>query len=107
TLLVPDVAAPLATYTGWNLRHRSVGAEGMLASLTGSYFPLPKATKERKSSGDPRLSLEERYGTFEKYRAAYEKIAAPLVQQGYLLQEDLQRMVGELEKKRELFDPSK
>src|SRR5262249_11059306 len=35
TLLAPEVAVPLATYTGWNLRRKGVGAEEELASLIG------------------------------------------------------------------------
>ena len=42
TLLPAEVAVPLATYTGWNLRRREAGAEGMLASLAGSYLPFPR-----------------------------------------------------------------
>ena len=42
TLLPAEVAVPLATYTGWNLRRRDVGAEGMLASLSGSWLPFPQ-----------------------------------------------------------------
>src|SRR5262249_53773269 len=30
-LLPAEVAVPLATYTGWNLRRKDVGADGMLA----------------------------------------------------------------------------
>ena len=64
TLAPPEVKVPLATYTGWNLRHRDAGAEAMLANLLGSYIPFPKTKAERRASGDPRTSLEERYGTF-------------------------------------------
>jgi hypothetical protein len=103
TLLVPDVAVPLATYTGWNLRHRNVGAEGMLASLQGSYIPFPKSEKERKETGDPRLSIEERYETFEKYRSQFEKTCATLEGFGYLLHEDVERLVEGLEKKKDFF----
>src|SRR5262249_46330078 len=64
-VLLPDVAVPLATYTGWNLRRADAGAGGMLASLTGSSLPFAKTKEERHKAGDPRLSLAERYGSFE------------------------------------------
>lgn len=104
TLLLPEVFVPLATYTGWNLRHRSVGAEGMLASLQGSYIPFPKTEKERKATGDPRMSVEERYGSFKEYRDEFEQSCAYLAGAGYLLQEDVERMVQGLEQKKAFFE---
>jgi hypothetical protein len=71
TLLPPEVAVPLATYTGWNLRRRGVGAEAMLASLSGSYLPFPKTKAEAQAAGDPRPSVAERYGSFAGYRKRY------------------------------------
>ncbi len=59
---------PLATYTGWNLRRRDAGAEGMLASLSGSYIPFPSTEAERQANRDPRWSIEKPYGNFEEYR---------------------------------------
>src|SRR5262249_60279199 len=60
TLLPPEVAVPVATHTGWNLRRREVGAEGMLASLAGSYIPFPRPKAERQAPGRPRQAPEER-----------------------------------------------
>jgi hypothetical protein len=37
---LPEVAAPLATYTGWNLRAASIGAPGERVSFLGSFVPL-------------------------------------------------------------------
>ncbi len=36
---LPNVAVPLATYTGWNFRNPSIGQPGELLPLTGSYIP--------------------------------------------------------------------
>jgi hypothetical protein len=89
----PEVAVPVATYTGWNLRHKDAGAENDLVSLTGSYIPFAATKAEREKSGDPRPSVAERYGTLEEYlhrlRAACEK----LEREGYLLVEDVDRTV--------------
>jgi hypothetical protein len=103
-LLPAEVAAPLATHTGWNLRRRDAGAEGMLASLAGSYLSLPRTRAEREKVGDPRESLEERYGNFEAYQKRFAAACADLVKRGYLLQEDAERLVAGREKVRELFE---
>lgn len=106
-LLPPEVAVPLATYTGWNLRGRDAGAEGMLVSLAGSYIPFPRTAEERKASGDPRRSLEERYGNFDKYRALFKAECERLQKKRYLLDEDVARLGREVEKVRKPFDEGK
>src|SRR5262249_31475080 len=106
TLLPPEVGVPLATYTGWNLRRREAGAEGMLASLMGSYIPFPKTRQERQATGDPRESIEERYGTFEEYARRFTAACDELVRQRYLLTEDADRMKGSRDKRRESFTAS-
>lgn len=103
TILVPDVAVPLATFTGWNLRGRTVGAEGMLAELTGSMIPFPRTREERVSRGDPRPAIQERYGSFEEYRNRYAAACEKLVRERLMLREDADRLVRELEKVRPLF----
>jgi len=103
TLLPPEVAVPLATYTGWNLRRRDVGAEGMLASLTGSYIPFPRTAAERNDTGDPRKSIEERYGSFQEYRKRCAAACADLVKKRYLLKEDADSFLASSEKVRSLF----
>ncbi len=103
TLLPAEVAVPLATYTGWNLRRRDVGAEGMLLSLAGSYIPFPRTHAEREASGDPRQSIEERYGSFDKYRQQFADKCAEMVKQRYLLPEDAKRLVESREKERKSF----
>jgi hypothetical protein len=93
TLLAPEVAVPLATYTGWNLRRRDVGAEAMLASLSGSFIPFPRTAAERRASGDPRQSIEERYGEFDHYQRQFAATCDDLVKRRYLLPEDAERLV--------------
>src|SRR5690606_36919423 len=84
-LLVPDVAVPLVTYTGWNLRRAEVGAEGMLVGLMGSYLPFPKTRQDRESTGDPRKSIEERYGTLQRYQEEYAAACEELIEKRYML----------------------
>lgn len=103
TLLLPEVAVPLATYTGWNLRRRDAGAEGMLASLAGSHIPFPKTKAERQAAGDPRPSIEERYGGFENYEKRFREACEKLVQERYLLPEDAERLIRSRQELRAWF----
>ena len=89
----PEVVVPIATYTGWNLRSKVAGAENELVSLRGSYFPFPVTMKERKASGDPRESLQERYGTLKTYVRKLRSACRELRSKGYLLEEDLARTI--------------
>ncbi len=103
TLLPPEVAVPLGTYTGWNLRRRDAGAEAMLVSLTGSYLPLARTRSERQATGDPRESIMERYGSCEAYRRQFAKVCDDLRQRRYLLAEDVERLLKGLDKVRGRF----
>lgn len=87
----PEVAVPVATYTGWNLRSAAAGAENELVSLRGSYIPFPVTAAERKRSGDPRRSLEERYGSLDEYLRRLKSACESLKKRGYLLDEDVTR----------------
>jgi hypothetical protein len=90
---LPDIAAPLATYTGWNA-YKTPYPQGELCDRDGSYAPLPKTKAERMSSGDPRLSLEERYGDHAGYVAQVTAAAAALVKERLLLPEDADRYIA-------------
>ena len=103
TLLPPEVRVPLATYTGWNLRGRAVGAEAQLWSLMGSYIPFSKTAAERKRKGDPRPSIEERYGSFAEYEKQFRAGCADYVKRRYLLKEDADRLLAGRAKLKGLF----
>jgi hypothetical protein len=103
TLLPAEVAVPVATFTGWNLRRRDVGAEDQLVSLAGSYVPFSRTKAEAKSSGDPRPSLEERYGSFAAYKRALAQQCEKMVKQRYLLQEDADRILTTADRRKGLF----
>jgi hypothetical protein len=85
---MPAVSVPLATYTGWNLRDPSIGAPDQAVSFLGSYLPFPKTAEDRKRTGDPRLSIAERYASREDYLARYEAALDTLVRDRYVLAED-------------------
>jgi hypothetical protein len=96
---LPELQVPLATYTGWNLRDPSIGAPEQRVSFLGSWIPLAKTAEERKKSGDPRLAIVERYKSQQEYMSKFEQAAEKLVEQRFLLQEDLPAMLerGKLE----------
>lgn len=87
---------PLGTYTGWNTV-ASGFYKGHIRTNTGSYIPFAKTKAQRLASGDPRLSLEERYGTHEKYVAQVRAAAERLVRERYLLQDDSERLIAQAE----------
>src|ERR1700722_10767 len=86
----PMVAAPLGTYTGWNLRARGFG-HGMQLRFEGSYIPFAETPTEREATGDPRPSILERYPDKAVYVAAIVAAARELVAQGLMLEEDVAR----------------
>jgi hypothetical protein len=103
-LLLPTVAVPVATLTSWNLRSRSIGAETELLSLAGAYIPFPANREVREQSGDPRLSLSERYASFDDYFAKFQTHVNRLIEDRYVLEEDRPRLEQLARKHRELFD---
>ncbi len=90
---LPEVAVPLATYAGWNLRAEKYGAGGLLAGLHGGYHPFARTPAERRAGGDPRPSIVERYPTRADYLARVTEVALRLQQEGFLLDEDVVRIL--------------
>ena len=86
---LPELQVPLATYTGWNLRDPSIGAPDRRLSFIGSFIPFAKTAQERQQSGDPRPSIAERYSSREQYLGKYAEAAVKLIEQRFLLSEDL------------------
>ncbi|KAB2851217.1 MAG: hypothetical protein F9K44_02385 [Hyphomicrobiaceae bacterium] len=89
----PMVMAPLATYTGWNLRARGFG-HGAMHEFTGSTIPFPDTVEEQSATGDPRRSILERYPTKEAYVAAIRQAAQYLVSERLMIAEDVERSVA-------------
>jgi hypothetical protein len=96
---LPELQVPLATYTGWNLRDLSIGAPEQRVSFLGSWIPLARTAEERRKSGDARLSIAERYTSQEEYMSKFQQAAQKLIEQRFLLQEDLPAILerGKLE----------
>ena len=89
---LPAIAVPRGTHTAWNLRRQGF-AEGELL-LLGSYFPFAETKEERLASGDPRLSLEERYPTKDDYFGKIARAADELRNMRIILTEDVERIVN-------------
>lgn len=89
----PELRVPVATFTGWNPRHPDQGAPGDLMSMMGSTLPFARTAAERKQRGDPRRSLEERYGDRDRYLALVRADAQAMVASRHLLAEDVDAVV--------------
>ncbi|MGH8634688.1 MAG: alpha/beta hydrolase domain-containing protein, partial [Burkholderiales bacterium] len=86
-ILLPEIAVPLATYTGWNL-YKAPYPEGELCDRDGTYAPFAATRAEREAKNDPRASLEERYGDHAGYVRRVEEAVKKLVAERLLLAED-------------------
>ncbi len=86
----PEQQVPLGSYTGWNFRDAQIGAEGTLYNMVGSFLPFAKTKADREQSGDPRLSIEERYKGKDDYVARIEAAARNLVAARLLLERDIE-----------------
>ena len=100
----PDMQVPLGTYLGWALR-KSGFAEGELLSTNGCIITFARTKAEREKSGDPRLSVEERYVSHAAYVEAVRRAVDGLVKEGFMLPEDGERYIDAAQKKNPL-DPS-
>jgi Alpha/beta hydrolase domain len=84
---LPDVQVPLATYTGWSLRAAANdGPDGCEGS--GQMIPFAKTKAERTTSGDPRLSIEERYSTLSDYYNKRLAVIDDMIAKRLILPED-------------------
>lgn len=91
---LPEIAAPLATFTGWRMRFpffsRTLRRNG------GRVWPLPVTAEKRKKNRDPRKSILERYPTKADYLFQVTRSLLHLKQQRFLLDEDVSRLLMEV-----------
>ena len=92
---LPSVSVPLATNTGWNLRHPDNGNPGLVIGITGGLagwtLPFHKSKEDREATGDPRPAIEERYESRDDYVEQVRQAASDLASEGYILEEDIER----------------
>jgi hypothetical protein len=79
--------APLGTYLGWNVTAAGFH-QGQICNYAGGMLPFARTAAERQANGDPRRSLQERYGDHAGYVAAVAKAVARAVAEGFLLEAD-------------------
>jgi hypothetical protein len=95
---IPSVLhrAPLGSYLGWNVT-ASGYFKGRGCGFSGGWIPFAKTKEQRLALGDPRPSLEERYGTHERYVEKVREAAKQLVRERFLLPDDAERLIREAE----------
>jgi hypothetical protein len=91
----PQIAVPLATYTGWGLRAGPAAGDG--CDAYGQQIPFAATAADRLANGDPRLSIEERYVTHDGYVQAVVNAVEKLVKKRFLLQEDAEYYINKAE----------
>ncbi len=91
---LPEITVPLATVTGWNLRDPSIGAPAERVAFAGSWIAFSKTAEDRQKTGDPRLSIAERYSGEEDYLSRYSHAIEELIRQHWILPEDRNAMVA-------------
>jgi hypothetical protein len=87
---LPELAVPLATHTGWNLRHPDIGGAEQLLVFAGATLPFPRTRAERESTMDPRRSIAERHASRAVYLDRVREAARALVRERYMLAEDVE-----------------
>jgi hypothetical protein len=82
--------APLGTYLGWNITAGGAKPfhQGQICNYVGGMIPFARTLEERKLTGDPRLSLQERYVSHDGYVAVVRKVADKATKEGFLLPVD-------------------
>ena len=93
---IPSVLhlVPLGTYLGWNVT-ASGYFKGRVCGFSGGFIPFARTRAEREATGDPRPSLEERYGSHDAYVAKVREAARRMVEARFLLPDDAERIVRE------------
>lgn len=81
-LRVPEQAVPAQTSTGWSLRSDQAGGAGELCYLDGQTIPFAPA------------KMGERYKDRQTYLTKVRESAQALAKEGYLLEEDIDRIVA-------------
>ena len=85
---MPDVEVPVATHTGFNVRHPRTGGAGQILEYVGLTLPFARDEAERAKTGDPRPAISERYTDRDDYIAKVRAAAEQLVEKRLLLEED-------------------
>ena len=88
---LPFLTVPLATHTGWSQLEVGAGFPDSCGQH-GTFLPFANTKAERLAAGDPRKSIAERYKSKDQYVKEVAKAAKKLVKDGFLLEEDEDRI---------------
>lgn len=80
---MPQVAVPLAAYTGWNPAAAALGTPGDTYAMVGSTLPFPKA------------KILEKYGSKDKYLERVRAAVDDLLKRRFLLERDAAQLVSD------------
>jgi len=102
---VPSVQlqVPIGTYLGWNVQSAGFGKGGG-CGFFGGFIPFATTRTERMATGDPRLSLQERYGDHAGFVAKVRATVARQRSAGWLRAEDADKIVGQAEASKVLLN---
>lgn len=89
-LRLPDRVLPIATFTGFGAQKDAKGPP----CAAGATLPFPSTKADREKTGDPRLSLVERYGSRAYFVATMRVVADKLVKERLLLKDDADAYVA-------------
>ncbi|HPU54631.1 MAG TPA: alpha/beta hydrolase domain-containing protein, partial [Burkholderiaceae bacterium] len=89
---LPDVAVPLATFTGWNA-YKPPYPAGELADRDGSCLAFASDEGVRQATGDPRPSIARRYRDRDDYVRRVRAAAQALVDERLMLPDDAEACI--------------
>jgi hypothetical protein len=91
-----QLMVPTGTFTGWNVQVRGYGAGGGCGT-SGGFIPFARTRAERIARGDPRPSLQERYGTHQGFVSKVLEAIGKQQKEGWLLPDDAGRIYEQAE----------
>lgn len=90
---LPDLEAPLGTYTGWNPNNAETGAPNRLSRWSGSFIPFARTVTERQARSDPRPAITERYISRDDYVSTFAEATLSLASDELILGFDINPMI--------------
>ena len=85
---LPEIAVPVATYTGWNPPRVVDSQRRALKEFAGSRFDFAVHDADRRAHHDPRPALDERYLDRQAYLQRCQEVVDDLVTRRLLLGQD-------------------
>jgi hypothetical protein len=88
-----EIRVPMATYAPWSLRIGLPGPQDEISDFRGMTIPLSRNAEEQNRVGDTRPPLSSLYPSRGAFLAETEAAARELVGDGFLLSEDMARVL--------------